>query len=214
MPPWIEPFRSPSPADWVVTNDLGLRDIGSRLGWTGRLACSCWPAAFGVASGRVACSKREIQACRPRPATCSNGCARASVGPAGPNETSAEQLATFYAYFPDVGQRARNARQDPCGRGGDGIVLRSGEYQVRSDRGPETRALLPLRCRWSVIPGNCAASSRRCWRTCPPPAVDEIQMKRETIASTFARGAPLWGRASGPVRRHLALTTRRESPTR
>jgi Tfp pilus assembly protein PilO len=163
--------------------NLGLRDVASRLGWTGRLGLLLLAAALVLHLVRVAVLEREIQALQTEASNLQQRLRSGQALGSRPNETSAEQLAAFYAYFPASDNAPALLGKIHAAAAANGIVLRSGEYKF--DR-PADQKLARYSITLPVVGsyGQLRRFIAQVLADVPAAAIDEIQMRRETIAST------------------------------
>ena len=160
-----------------------LRDAAGRLGWTGRLGLLLLAAAVVLHVVRVMTLEREIQALQTEAGNLQQRLRSGQALGGRPNETSAEQLAAFYAYFPASDAAPALLGKIHAAAAANGIVLRSGEYKF--DRQPDQKLAryyitLPVVGAYSQLRKFIAAVLA----DVPAGSIDEIQMRRETISST------------------------------
>jgi Tfp pilus assembly protein PilO len=160
-----------------------LRDAALRLGWTGRLGLVLLAVAVVLHVVRVVALEREITTLQ---AEAGNLQQRLRSGQAlgnKPNESSAEQLAAFYAYFPSSESAPALLGKVHAAAAANGIVLRSGEYKFERQADQKLaryRMTLPVVGSYSQVRRFIAAVLA----DVPAASVDEIQLRRENIAST------------------------------
>jgi Tfp pilus assembly protein PilO len=159
-----------------------LRDAAGRLGWTGRLGLVLLAVAAVLQVVRVMALERDIDALQTEAGNLQQRL-RSGQGLGRPNETSAEQLATFYAYFPQGDAAPALLGKIHAAAARNGIVLRSGEYKF--DRQPDQKlaryyVTLPVVGSYSQLRKFIAAVLA----DVPAASIDEIQMRRESIANT------------------------------
>ena len=160
-----------------------LRDAAGRLGWTGRLGLVLLAAALVLHVVRVMALEREIDALQTEAGNLQQRLRSGQGLGSKPNETSAEQLAAFYAYFPTSDAAPALLGKIHAAAAANGIVLRSGEYKF--DRQPDQKL-----ARYSItLPVVGSYSQLRKFiatvlADVPAGAIDEIQMRRESIANT------------------------------
>jgi Tfp pilus assembly protein PilO len=164
--------------------NLGLlRDIAARLGWTGRLGLLLLAAAFVLHVLRVGALERELATLQTEAGNLQQRLRSGQSLANKPNESSAEQLAAFYAYFPNSDSAPAMLGKIHAAAAANGIVLRSGEYKF--ERQPDQRLsryriTLPVVGSYTQVRRFIAAVLA----DVPAASVDEIQMRRESIAST------------------------------
>lgn len=160
-----------------------LRDAAARLGWAGRLGLLLLAAAIVLHFLRVATLEREIATLQAEAGDLQQRLRSGqSLGSRG-NESSAEQLATFYSYFPASEGAPALLGKVHAAAAANGIALRSGEYKFERQADQKLaryRITLPVVGSYSQIRRFVAAVLAEV----PAASVDEIQMRRENIAST------------------------------
>lgn len=164
-------------------NLASLRELSSRLGWTGRLGVLLLAAAVVLHFVRIVTLENEIQALQTEAGNLQQRLRSGQSLGNRPNETSAEQLAAFYSYFPTSDTAPALLGKIHAAAAANGIVLRSGEYKF--DRPSDQKLAryqitLPVIGTYSQVRKFVAAVLA----DVPAASVDEIQMRRENIAST------------------------------
>lgn len=100
-----------------------------------------------------------------------------------PPEGSAEQLATFYAFFPKPESAPQWLGKIHAAARANGIVLRTGEYRLerRADQKlARYQVTLPVVGSYAQVRAFIAGVLAEV----PAAAIDEIQMRRDNVAST------------------------------
>jgi Tfp pilus assembly protein PilO len=160
-----------------------LRDVSARLGWTGRLGILLLAAAVVLHFVRIVTLETEIQTLQAEAGNLQQRLRSGQSLATRPNESTAEQLAAFYSYFPTSDTAPALLGKIHAAAAANGIVLRSGEYKF--DRPTDQKLAryqitLPVIGSYSQVRKFVAAVLA----DVPAAAVDEIQMRRENIAST------------------------------
>jgi Tfp pilus assembly protein PilO len=159
------------------------REAAGRLGWTGRLGILLLTVAAVLHVLRVMTLEDEIQSLQTEAGHLQQRMRSGQGLGNKPNETSAEQLASFYAYFPTSDAAPSLLGKIHAAAAANGIVLRSGEYKF--DRQPDQKLAryaitLPVVGSYSQLRKFIAAVLA----DVPAGAIDEIQMHRESISNT------------------------------
>jgi Tfp pilus assembly protein PilO len=160
-----------------------LRELASRLGWMGGLGVVLLLFALAFHATRVAPHERELAALSTEAGNLQQRLRSGQALASKPNESSAEQLAAFYAYFPPSAAAPELLGKIHAAAGANGIVLRSGEYKFERNADQKLaryQITLPLVGSYGQVRRFVATVLA----DVPAASVDEIQMKRESIAST------------------------------
>jgi Tfp pilus assembly protein PilO len=160
-----------------------LREAVGPLGGAGIGGVALLALALALHVARVAPLEREMAALQAEAGSLQSRLRSGKALNARADESSAEQLAAFYAYFPPAAAAPELLGKIHAAAAANGIVLRSGEYKL--ERNSDQRL---ARYQVTLPIAGSYAQVRRFVSTVladvPAASVDEIQMRRETIAAT------------------------------
>lgn len=160
-----------------------LREAGGPLGGAGLAGVLLLALAVAWHAGRVVPQERELAALQAEAGALQSRLRSGkSLGPRS-DESSAEQLAAFYAYFPPSADAPALLGKIHAAAAANGITLRSGEYRMERNNDQRlARYVVTL-----PIAGSYAQVRRfvsQVLAEVPAASVEEIQMRRESIAAT------------------------------
>jgi Tfp pilus assembly protein PilO len=160
-----------------------LRDVAGPLGSAGLVGLVLLALAAALHVGRVMPLERELATLEAEAGSLQSRLRSGKTLAARGDESSAEQLAQFYAYFPPSSAAPALLGKIHAAAAANGIVLRSGEYKL--ERSSEQRlarylVTLPIAGSYSQVRRFVSAVLA----DVPAASIDEIQMRRENIAAT------------------------------
>lgn len=160
-----------------------LRDLAGPLGTAGLVGLVLLALALALHVGRVVPLERELVSLQAEVGSLQSRLRSGKGIATRTDENSAEQLATFYAYFPPSAAAPEILGKIHAAAAANGIVLRSGEYKLERNSDQRlARYLVTL-----PIVGSYAQVRRfvsAVLADVPAASIDEIQMRRESIAAT------------------------------
>ncbi len=160
-----------------------LRELAGPLGTAGAGGAALLAIAAALHFGRVVPLERDVAALQAEAGSLQSRLRSGKSIGTRTDENSAEQLATFYAYFPPASAAPELLGKIHAAAAANGIVLKSGEYKL--DRNNDQRlarylVTLPIAGSYAQVRKFVSAVLA----DVPAASIDEIQMKRESIAAT------------------------------
>lgn len=167
----------------MTTTVQRLREAAGPLGGLGLAGVALLALAVAMHAGRVVPQERELAALQAEAASQQSRLRSGkALGPRG-DESGAEQLAAFYAYFPPSASAPDLLGKIHAAAAANNITLRSGEYKLERNNDQRLAryvVTLPIAGSYSQVRRFVS----QVLADVPAASIDEIQMRRESIAAT------------------------------
>lgn len=181
--------RRPAPGLGVANLSWRLRREAATLGWRGMAGLALLGAAAILWLGAQRPDERKAQQLKADVADLRARLRSAGEAGSGPDgralapATRADQLATFYAFFPVVASLPDWLAVLNTAAASNGLVLESGEYALVAPRGEQRLAryeiTLPVKGTWPQLRGFVADVMEKI----PAAALEDLVLRREAVGA-------------------------------